>query len=85
MSRKDKLVERFCSLPSDFTFDELVRLFAIFGFKLSNKGRTSGSRVSFINGADVYYAHRPHPGKLVKKAALIDVYKYLSSLDIWEA
>lgn len=29
MSTKEKLKERFKTLPSDFTFDELVRLFNI--------------------------------------------------------
>ena len=47
MSTKDKLTKRFKSLPSDFTFDELVRVFASVGFTLDNKGNTSGSRVRF--------------------------------------
>ena len=37
MSTKEKLLERFKSLPSDFTFDETVRLFAIFGYDISLK------------------------------------------------
>ncbi|MBR4826387.1 MAG: type II toxin-antitoxin system HicA family toxin [Bacteroidales bacterium] len=84
MSRKKKLKNRFLSLPSDFTFDELVTLFGYFGYRLNNKGKTSGSRVSFVNGLETYYTHRPHPGNVVKKAALIDVYEYLVSMKIWE-
>ena len=45
MSSKEKLLTRFCKLPKDFTFDELIRLFAVFGYKIDNKGSTSGSRV----------------------------------------
>ena len=35
MSKKDKLKERFKKLPNDFSFDELVRLFASVGFMLT--------------------------------------------------
>lgn len=34
---------------SPFTYDELVRLFRLFGFVESHKGRTSGTRVEFVN------------------------------------
>ena len=47
MGTREKLIERFKTIPSDFTFDELERLLAIFGFEHSNKGKTSGSRVVF--------------------------------------
>ena len=77
MSSKRKLVKRFRSLPSDFTFDELVRLFGYFGFELSNKGRTSGSRVDFVKGKDSFKMHKPHPGKIVKPSLLFKVYKFL--------
>lgn len=42
MSSKEKLIRRFLKRPNDFTSDELVRLFALFGFELTNKGTTSG-------------------------------------------
>ncbi|MBR5042164.1 MAG: type II toxin-antitoxin system HicA family toxin [Bacteroidales bacterium] len=77
MSSKEKLITRFCKLPKDFTFDELIRLFAVFGYKIDNKGSTSGSRVLFTNGSERYCTHKPHPGKVLTKAAVIDVYKYL--------
>lgn len=68
MNRKDKLLQRFCSCPKDFTFDELVSLFALYGFVLGNKGATSGSRVVFRNERLnlSYIAHKPHPGNIVK-------------------
>ena len=50
MSSKDKLIERFKSFPSDFSFDKFVRLMGGFGFTLNNTGATSGSRVSFDKG-----------------------------------
>ena len=50
MGTKEKLIERFKSQPKDFNWDELVRLFSIFGYKIDNKGKTSGSRVIFAKG-----------------------------------
>ena len=32
MSTKEKLIERFKRLPSDFTFEELVRLLSFYGY-----------------------------------------------------
>ena len=43
MGTKEKLIERFKSQPKDFNWDELVRLFSIFGYKIDNKGKTSVS------------------------------------------
>lgn len=61
MGTKEKLIERFKSQPKDFNWDELVRLFSIFGYKIDNKGKTSGSRVIFAKGESSYTAHKPHP------------------------
>lgn len=67
MGTKEKLVERFLSMPKDFTFEELTRLLAIFGYLPCDKGRTSGSRVIFRNATKrPIMFHRPHPGNIVK-------------------
>ena len=70
MSTKEKLIERFSRLPNDFTFDELVRLLAILGYKQNNKGTTSGSKVVFVNEDDDILLHKPHPGNTVHKCYL---------------
>ena len=70
MSTKEKLIERFGRLPNDFTFDELVRLLAILGYKQNNKGTTSGSKVVFVNEDDDILLHKPHPGNTVHKCYL---------------
>ena len=70
MSIKEKLIERFSRLPNDFTFDELVRLLAILGYKQNNKGTTSGSKVVFVNVEDDILLHKPHPGNTVHKCYL---------------
>ena len=49
MGTKEKLVDLLKSLPADFTFDEAARLLNLFGYKKENKGKTSGSRVMFID------------------------------------
>lgn len=81
MVTKDKLIERFKRLPKDFTFDELTRLLEIYGFEISNKGKTSGSRVVFKNGdKKPIMLHKPHPGNIVKGYALKQVLNYLKEL-----
>lgn len=39
MGTKEKLIERFRSLPTDFTFDEMEKLLGYFGYERSNKGK----------------------------------------------
>ena len=78
MSKSDKLIERFKTLPKDFTFEEMVKLLSIFGYELENKGRTSGSRVEFHH--EVHQAimfHKPHPSNIIKEYVIKLVYKQL--------
>jgi len=77
MSTKEKLIERFKKHPKDFTWDELVKLLSSFGFEMSNKGKTSGSRVEFYRENDSIFAHKPHPSSIVKEKTLKNIYNYL--------
>ena len=80
MSSKEKLVARFLTMPSDFTFDELERLLAIYGYEKSNKGKTSGSRVVFKDKeGHPIMLHKPHPGNIVKQYAVQQVLEELQS------
>ena len=80
MSSKEKLVARFLAVPSDFTFDELERLLAIYGYEKSNKGKTSGSRVVFKDKeGHPIMLHKPHPGNIVKQYAVRQVLEELQS------
>lgn len=45
MTKKEKLIERMCRLPKDFTFAELETVLLQLGFEKDEKGKTSGSRV----------------------------------------
>ncbi|MDR1069015.1 MAG: type II toxin-antitoxin system HicA family toxin [Clostridiales Family XIII bacterium] len=49
MGQIEKLITRLKSLPKDFTYDEARRLLIAVGVRESNAGKTSGSRVRFIN------------------------------------
>jgi len=80
MSAKDKLTERFKRQPKDFTFDELKNLLFGLGFVMSNKGKTSGSRVRFQNMElkIIIDIHKPHTsGSPIKEMALKEIYNSL--------
>ena len=53
MSKKEKLIARFITMPTDFHYDEMVKLLGYFNFEEVKKGKTSGSRVKFINSKGV--------------------------------
>ncbi|MBR2289891.1 MAG: type II toxin-antitoxin system HicA family toxin [Clostridia bacterium] len=68
MSKIEKLIERLKSKPKDFTYDEMKTVLNYFGYYESNKGKTSGSSVSFINEKnDKFDFHKPHPNKIIKQ------------------
>ena len=78
MGTKEKLVDRLKSLPTDFTFEEAERLLTLFGYPKSNKGKTSGSRVMFIDEQKrKILLHKPHPGNILKTYALKDIIEKL--------
>lgn len=81
MTTKDKLLVRFQKQPKDFTFDELVQLFKIFGFEKGNKGATSGSRIEFVNAEKdmCYIAHKPHPSNIIKGYVMKQVLLFLKA------
>ena len=72
-------------LPKDFTFEELKNLLGGFGFEMSNKGKTSGSRVRFQNPIlkIVVDFHKPHTsGAPIKETALKNIYNSLLNNNI---
>jgi len=71
MSKKEKLKARFLSMPTDFHYDEMVRLLKYYNFEEVKKGKTSGSRVKFINDEGVpINMHKPHPSGIMKRYQL---------------
>jgi hypothetical protein len=72
MSKFDKLKERLLRQPTDFTDDELRTVLGGFKYNETNKGKTSGSRVAFINSLTkhIIRIHKPHPKNIIKAYAL---------------
>ena len=78
MSKKDKLIQKLKSKPKDFTYDELKTLLNYLGFVESNKGKTSGSAVKFIDTDDkIIELHKPHPSNVIKRYKISEIIKQL--------
>ena len=66
MSKKDKLINKLKSRTKSFTYDEAESLLESLGFIKSNKGKTSGSKITFVHGKIKISLHKPHPQKEIK-------------------
>ena len=78
MSKRDKLIERLLSRPTEFTFDETAALLGHFGYSISKTGKTGGSRVTFADDeGDYIRLHKPHPRKILKQYQVDDIIKAL--------
>jgi hypothetical protein len=79
LSKKEKLVRRLLSRPTDFSFDELTTLLGSFGYTLETAGKTSGSRTAFTNAdGDYIRLHKPHPRNILKLYQVDDIVSTLS-------
>ena len=77
-SKIEKLITRFLTQPSDFHYKEIVRLLKHFDFEEIKKGKTSGSRVKFINSNGVpIMLHKPHPSGIMKQYQLKQIKEVL--------
>ena len=78
MSRLEKEIDRLKSKPKDYTYDELKSLLNKIGFLEYNKGKTSGSKVSFINQTNIKIElHKPHPNNVLKPYQIIEILRVL--------
>ncbi|MBT3207345.1 MAG: type II toxin-antitoxin system HicA family toxin [Bacteroidetes bacterium] len=79
MSKIEKLLEKLKSNPKDFTWDELCRILAQFGYiEITKKGKTGGSRRKFINDENkIISLHEPHPSKIIKLYVIREIRNYL--------
>jgi hypothetical protein len=75
MSKKQKLIERLCSNPRDFTWSELESLLNYLGFDEIKKGKTSGSRRAFykVDTQQIIRLHKPHPGNILKEYQIKEI------------
>ena len=82
MGKKEKLIQRLLSIPKDFTFDEMQALLEAIGFEMSNKGKTSGSRVKFYKGNTIIILHKPHPRKELLEYQIKQIIEKLKEDDL---
>jgi predicted RNA binding protein YcfA (HicA-like mRNA interferase family) len=84
MSKNDKLLKRFFSIPNDFSYQELCKLLSNLGFEEISNGKTSGSRVRFYSEKTqvTILLHKPHGSDSIGKGTLEDIYKHLKEGDI---
>jgi len=81
MSKDEKLLSRLLSKPRDFTYDELRKVLRHLGYEENQSGKTSGSRVAFINkdSTHIIRLHKPHPNNELKQYQLEQVIEELKS------
>ncbi len=73
-----KLINRLLAVPKDFTWDELTKVLAIYGYAELTGGKTGGSRRRFIDKNKAIIAlHKPHPANIVKAYAIREVIAHL--------
>ena len=79
MSKKEKLLKRFMSIPSDFSWVELVSLLKLFGYVEASTGKTGGSRRKFINPQtkEMINLHKPHPKEILKQYQMKQIKEHL--------
>lgn len=73
MSKNNKRIERLLNKPKDYTFDDAKALLESLGYKLENKGKTSGSRVIFKRESLFIMLHKPHSPNIMKQYAIRDL------------
>ncbi len=79
MSKYEKALKRLSECPKDYRYSEAAALLVMLGYKESNKGKSSGSRVAFYRESDksIILLHKPHPGSEMLPAAVRHLYKFL--------
>jgi len=82
VGKTEKLLERLKNCPCDFTFDEMRNVLESLGFEMSNKGKTSGSRVKFLKGNIAIILHKPHPRKELLEYQIKQILDILEKEDL---
>lgn len=78
MSKNEKLFSKFKTIPTDLTWDELIKILNYLGYKELPTGKTGGSRRKFVNGEnDIINLHKPHPKNIVKKYVIEQIIEKL--------
>ena len=80
MGKKEKLIKRIKTIPTDFTVEEMETLLNYMEYECYNKGKTSGSRVVFKSkNHPPIMMHKPHPNNQLKVYQVKQVVQLLES------
>ena len=81
MSKDEKLLKRLLARPKNFTYTELKKLLVSLGYIESQSGKTSGSRVAFIDkkANHIIRLHKPHPRNELKQYQIDQVIEELKT------
>ena len=79
MSTKEKLRDRILSIPADLKYSEMQSFFISLGYRESNKGSSSGSRVAFISDTEKITFHKPHGSKPMGRTTIRQIIEALRS------
>lgn len=84
MSKKEKLIKKLKSNSKSFTYDDAEALLGMLGYKKSNKGKTSGSRVMFTNEEHDtrILLHIPHPQKELREYQTKQLIEHLTQEEL---
>ncbi|HSW94301.1 MAG TPA: type II toxin-antitoxin system HicA family toxin [Gammaproteobacteria bacterium] len=78
MTKREKLLARFLTIPKDFGWDELTKILAGFGYEQISVGKTGGSRVRFVSpDYPPVILHKPHPKPILKRYQIEDIINLL--------
>ena len=69
MSKSDKLIKKLLSKSKNFKYTELKTLLSTLNYSELKKGKTSGSRVAYMNNKTkhIIRLHKPHPQNTLKQ------------------
>lgn len=81
MSKKQKLIDKLKARSRNFEYDEAESLLLSLGFRKSNKGKSSGSKVKFYYDNIDIDLHRPYPRKELKPYQINDIIEALEKGD----
>jgi len=78
MSKREKLIQRFLSKPTDFSWSELKSLLEGLGYEQASSGKTGGSRVKFLHPVKPpIILHKPHPIPVLKRYQVEQILEFL--------
>lgn len=79
LTAQEKLLKRFKSKPTEFSWSELMRLLRFVGYEELKTGKTGGSRRRFKNQKNdiLINLHKPHPKEILKRYQIQQILDHL--------